>query len=103
MRRTRRISSSVPNADFKFLHNYAHEHGMKSRSVAIHAIRLLRALDLGDAYQAASQEWEETWTPSSGRRRSVTACRIHEARGDLPRSPASLQGACIPAFSLSFA
>jgi hypothetical protein len=61
MRRRRKITLSVPSADFEFLHNYAREHGMKSRSAAIQrAIRLLRASDLGDAYEAEWQEWEET-------------------------------------------
>ncbi|HEX7212110.1 MAG TPA: ribbon-helix-helix domain-containing protein [Propionibacteriaceae bacterium] len=52
---------SIPSVDVEFLDSYAHEHGIESRSAAIQqAIRLLRASDLGDAYELAWQEWEAT-------------------------------------------
>ena len=55
------MSVSIPSVDVEFLDSYAHEHGIESRSAAIQqAIRLLRASDLGDAYELAWQEWEAT-------------------------------------------
>ena len=54
-----KVSVSIPSVDVEFLDSYAHEHGIESRSAAIQqAIRLLRASDLGDAYELAWQEWE---------------------------------------------
>ena len=56
-----KLSVSIPSVDVEFLDSYAHEHGIESRSAAIQqAIRLLRASDLGDAYELAWQEWEVT-------------------------------------------
>ena len=56
-----KVSVSIPSVDVEFLDSYAHEHGIESRSAAIQqAIRLLRASDLGDAYELAWQEWEAT-------------------------------------------
>ena len=56
-----KVSVSIPSVDIEFLDGYAHEHGIESRSAAIQqAIRLLRASDLGDAYELAWQEWEAT-------------------------------------------
>jgi Arc/MetJ-type ribon-helix-helix transcriptional regulator len=56
-----KLSISLPDFDIKFLDGYAHSHGIESRSAAIQrAIRLLRATDLGDAYEAAWDEWEQS-------------------------------------------
>ena len=56
-----KVSISIPSADVEFLDNYAHEHGIESRSAAIQrAIQVLRASELGDAYELAWQEWEQS-------------------------------------------
>jgi Arc/MetJ-type ribon-helix-helix transcriptional regulator len=66
-----KVSVSIPDIDIDFLDSYAHEHGIESRSAAIQrAIRLLRASDLGDAYEMAWQEWDESgeaelWEPTA--------------------------------------
>ena len=65
-----KISVSVPTVDVEFLDTYAHEHGIESRSAAVQrAIGLLRASQLGDAYEQAWQEWEKSgeadlWEPT---------------------------------------
>ena len=62
---------SIPDADVEFLDSYAHEHGIESRSAAIQrAIQVLRASELGDAYELAWQEWEQSgeaqlWEPTT--------------------------------------
>ena len=66
-----KVSLSIPNADVEFLESYAHEHGIESRSAAVQrAIGLLRASELGDAYELAWQEWEQlgeagVWEPTA--------------------------------------
>ncbi|HEY5822032.1 MAG TPA: ribbon-helix-helix domain-containing protein [Propionibacteriaceae bacterium] len=56
-----KLSISLPTADIEFLDGYAHSHGIESRSAAVQrAIRLLRAADLGDAYEDAWDEWSES-------------------------------------------
>ena len=66
-----KVSVSIPNADVEFLDRYAHEHGIESRSAAIQrAIQVLRASELGDAYELAWEEWEqsgeaELWEPTT--------------------------------------
>jgi antitoxin MazE9 len=66
-----KVSVSIPNVDVEFLDSYAHEHGIESRSAAVQrAIGLLRASELGDAYEVAWQEWEdsgeaELWEPTA--------------------------------------
>ena len=56
-----KLSISLPPADVEFLDSYAHHHGFDSRSAAVQrAIRLLRAAELGDEYEAAWDEWEES-------------------------------------------
>ena len=66
-----KVSLSIPSADIEFLDSYAHEHGIESRSAAAqHAIALLRASELGDAYELAWEEWEqsgeaEVWEPTA--------------------------------------
>ena len=66
-----KVSVSIPTADVEFLDSYAHEHGIESRSAAIQrAIQVLRASELGDAYELAWEEWEqsgeaELWEPTT--------------------------------------
>jgi Arc/MetJ-type ribon-helix-helix transcriptional regulator len=55
-----KVSVSLPQEDVQFLDAYAREQGFGSRSAALHqAVRLLRAAELGDAYQGAWQEWRD--------------------------------------------
>ena len=66
-----KVSLSIPSADVEFLDSYAHEHGIESRSAAVQrAIALLRASELGDAYELAWEEWEQSgeadlWEPTA--------------------------------------
>jgi len=56
-----KLSVSLPEDDVDFLDGYAHEHGIESRSAALHrAIRLLRASQLESAYSAAWREWTDS-------------------------------------------
>ena len=49
---------SLPAEDIEFLDAYAHEQGIRSRSAVVHkAVRLLRAVELSDDYEAAWQDW----------------------------------------------
>jgi Arc/MetJ-type ribon-helix-helix transcriptional regulator len=53
-----KLSVSLPDEDIDFLDGYAHEHGIQTRSAAVHeAMRLLRASQLESASDAAWQEW----------------------------------------------
>jgi len=53
-----KVSVSLPSADVEFLDSYAHGHGMASRSAVLHkAVSLLRASQLGAAYEDAWQDW----------------------------------------------
>lgn len=50
---------SLPDADVEFLDEYASEHGIGSRSAAVQrAVRLLRAAELGPAYEDAWTQWD---------------------------------------------
>ncbi len=50
---------SLPEQDVAFLDRYASEHGLPSRSAAMHAaVRLLRAADLERSYEDAFGVWE---------------------------------------------
>lgn len=54
-----KVSVSLPEEDVEFLDAYAAEQGFESRSAVLHkAVRLLKAVELGDAYQDAWREWE---------------------------------------------
>lgn len=56
-----KVSVSLPDEDVEFLDAYAAEQGFESRSAVLHkAVRLLRAVELSDAYQDAWREWEDT-------------------------------------------
>ena len=53
-----KVSISIPERDVAFLDDYAQSHGIASRSAALHkAIRLLRASELSQHYEAAFAEW----------------------------------------------
>ncbi|HVA59464.1 MAG TPA: ribbon-helix-helix domain-containing protein [Mycobacteriales bacterium] len=56
-----KVSVSLPDEDIEFLDAYAREQGIESRSAVLHkAVRLLRVLELGEAYAAAWSEWTDT-------------------------------------------
>lgn len=53
-----KVSVSLPYDDVAYLDTYAREQGLESRSAAVHkAVRLLRASELGAAYEQAWAEW----------------------------------------------
>lgn len=67
-----KVSVSLPDEDVQFLDSYAHEAGIPSRSAVMHrAVDLLRATQLGDAYEDAWAEWaaagdEDVWDATAG-------------------------------------
>lgn len=67
-----KVSVSLPGDDVQFLDDYTREQGLDSRSAALHrAVRLLRASELGGAYEAAWGEWTadgeaEPWESTTG-------------------------------------
>ncbi|HTW07756.1 MAG TPA: ribbon-helix-helix domain-containing protein [Acidimicrobiales bacterium] len=66
-----KVSVSLPDEDVDFLDAYASSQGFASRSAVVHkAVRLLRASELGPAYEDAWKEWttgdEATaWEPTA--------------------------------------
>jgi len=53
-----KVSVSLPDEDVEFLDAYADSQGFASRSAVVHkAVRLLRASELGPAYEDAWDEW----------------------------------------------
>ncbi len=53
-----KVSVSLPDADIEFLDSYAHDHATASRSAVLHkAVSLLRAAQLGIAYEDAWSSW----------------------------------------------
>jgi Arc/MetJ-type ribon-helix-helix transcriptional regulator len=53
-----KVSVSLPGEDVEFLDAYAESKGIASRSAAVHkAVRLLRASELGPAYEQAWGDW----------------------------------------------
>ena len=53
-----KISVSLPDGDVEFLDSYAQAEGVESRSAALHeAVSLLRAAQLGSAYEEAWTSW----------------------------------------------
>lgn len=55
---------SLPDADVEYLDSYARTQGLDSRSAALQkAVRLLRASELGAAYEDAWAEWGESEDP----------------------------------------
>ena len=67
-----KVSVSLPGDDVQFLDEYAEKEGLESRSAALHkAVRLLRAAELGAAYESAWSEWivagdAELWDRTAG-------------------------------------
>jgi Arc/MetJ-type ribon-helix-helix transcriptional regulator len=66
-----KVSVSLPDDDVEFLDAYAAGHGT-SRSAVLHrAVRLLRATELGPAYEEAFADWEQSgagqeWDATAG-------------------------------------
>jgi Arc/MetJ-type ribon-helix-helix transcriptional regulator len=53
-----KVSVSLPDDDVDFLDSYADSNGIASRSAVLHkAVRLLRASELGAAYEDAWASW----------------------------------------------
>lgn len=53
-----KVSVSLPDADVAYLDAYAQTQGLDSRSAAMQkAVRLLRASELGAAYEDAWADW----------------------------------------------
>ncbi len=67
-----KVSVSLPEEDVEFLDEYATSQGIGSRSAAVHkAVRLLRASELGPAYEGAWNDWttgddRELWDAATG-------------------------------------
>ena len=54
-----KVSVSLPDEDVVFLDSYADRAGFPSRSAVVHkAVRLLRASELGAAYEDAWTSWD---------------------------------------------
>ena len=54
-----KVSVSLPDDDVAYLDAYARDRGLASRSAAVHkAVRLLRASELGAAYEQAWADWD---------------------------------------------
>ncbi|WP_421120076.1 ribbon-helix-helix domain-containing protein [Aquihabitans daechungensis] len=55
-----KLSVSLPDADVEYLDSYAQTQGLDSRSAAVQkAVRLLRASELGAAYEDAWADWTD--------------------------------------------
>jgi hypothetical protein len=56
-----KLSISLGDDEVAFIDRYAAEHGVDSRSAVVQrAVSTLRALELGEDYAAAWQEWDRT-------------------------------------------
>jgi len=56
-----KLSVSLPEADVDYLDAYAQTQGLDSRSAALQkAVRLLRASELGAAYEDAWTDWVDS-------------------------------------------
>lgn len=56
-----KVSVSLSDADVEYLDSYARTQGLDSRSAALQkAVRLLRASELGAAYEDAWTDWGES-------------------------------------------
>jgi Arc/MetJ-type ribon-helix-helix transcriptional regulator len=65
-----KVSVSLPDEDVQFLDSYAVSQGIGSRSAVVHkAVRMLRASELGPAYEDAWDEWSrgeaDAWEPTA--------------------------------------
>jgi Arc/MetJ-type ribon-helix-helix transcriptional regulator len=55
-----KVSVSLPEDDVEFLDAYGQSQGIESRSAVVHkAVGLLRASELGDAYEDAFASWSD--------------------------------------------
>ncbi|MCB1006295.1 MAG: ribbon-helix-helix protein, CopG family [Acidimicrobiales bacterium] len=55
-----KVSVSLPDEDVEYLDSYAQLRGLDSRSAALRrAVRLLRASELGAAYEDAWADWAD--------------------------------------------
>jgi Arc/MetJ-type ribon-helix-helix transcriptional regulator len=67
-----KLSVSLPDEDVEFLDRYAAERQIGSRSAAVQrAIRMLRASELGAAYEEAWDDWSvegeaDAWESTTG-------------------------------------
>jgi Arc/MetJ-type ribon-helix-helix transcriptional regulator len=67
-----KLSVSLPDDDVEFLDTYAETQGIASRSAVMHkAVRLLRASELGPAYEDAWADWadgddRDLWDKATG-------------------------------------
>ena len=77
-----KVSVSLPGEDVAFLDMYAREQGLESRSAALHkAVRLLRAAELGAAYEGAWGDLTasgdaEAWDATAGHATSIPSSSI---------------------------
>ncbi len=57
-----KISVSLPDADVEYLDRFARQHDeVSSRSAALrYAVKTLRSLELGEAYQDAWEQWRRS-------------------------------------------
>lgn len=56
-----KVSVSLPDVDVEYLDAYAQTQGLDSRSAAVQkAVRLLRASELGTAYEDAWTDWAKS-------------------------------------------
>ncbi|MGF1597020.1 MAG: ribbon-helix-helix domain-containing protein [Acidimicrobiales bacterium] len=56
-----KVSVSLPDEDVAYLDAYVRSQGLESRSAALQkAVRLLRASELGAAYEDAWAEWADS-------------------------------------------
>jgi len=56
-----KVSVSLPAEDVDYLDDYARSQGLDSRSAAVQkAVRLLRASELGAAYEDAWSDWVDS-------------------------------------------
>ena len=56
-----KISVSLPDEEVEYLDTYAQSQGLESRSAALRkAVRLLRASELGAAYEDAWADWSRS-------------------------------------------
>jgi Arc/MetJ-type ribon-helix-helix transcriptional regulator len=66
-----KLSVSLPDRDVEFVDRYIADYGEASRSAVLQrALRLLRERELGDAYEAAWDQWAddggELWESAAG-------------------------------------
>lgn len=76
-----KLSISLPDDDVDFLDAYAKAQGFASRSAALHrAVRLLRAAELGPAYEDAFAEWETSGAAADWEVTTPDGLRPHAKR-----------------------